>query len=102
MQDLILKILSFGWVLYMNFLLGKILFFYDTGKLIGFVDLGSTQNRIDEPVKTLSSEVSSTVSEEATHMFVFTAVSPFSNLNLWNFSNPPLMYRLVFLSVLKN
>ena len=57
----------------------KDLVFDDTGKLIGFVDLGSTQNSIDELEKSLSSDVSSTVPEEATHMFVFMAVSLFSN-----------------------
>jgi len=41
----------------------KDLVFDDTGKLIGFVDLGLTQNRIDEFEKSLSSEVSSTVPE---------------------------------------
>ena len=63
----------------MKFPLGKILFFDDTGKLIGFVDLGSTQNNIDELERSLSSEGSSTIPEEVTHMFVFMAVSLFSN-----------------------
>ena len=57
----------------------KDLVFDNTGKLIGFVDLGATQNQIDELEGSLSSEGSSTISEEATHMFVFMAVSLFSN-----------------------
>ena len=57
----------------------KDLVFDDTGKLIGFVDLGSTQNNIDELERSLSSQGSSTIPEEATHMFVFMAVSLFSN-----------------------
>ena len=56
----------------------KDLVFDDSGKLNGFVDLGSTQNKIDELERSLSSEVSSTVPEEAIHMFVFMAVSLFS------------------------
>ena len=57
----------------------KDLVFDDTGKLIGFVDLGTTQNQIDEIEGSLSSEGSSTIPEEATHMFVFMTVSLFSN-----------------------
>lgn len=58
----------------------KELVFDDTGKLIGFIDLGETQNSIDQFERLLSSQVSSTSApEEATHMFVFMAVSLFSN-----------------------
>ena len=60
----------------------KDLVFDDTGKLIGFVDLGTTQNKIDEVEGSLSSEGSSNIPEEATHMFVFMAVSLFSNWKL--------------------
>ena len=58
----------------------KDLVFDDSGKLIGFVDLGNTQNSIDELEKSLSSKVSPSLApEEATHMFVFMALSLFSN-----------------------
>lgn len=54
------------------------LVFDDSGSLIGFVDLGSAQNSIDKVEKSLSSEGCSSP-EEATHMFVFMAVSLFSD-----------------------
>ena len=58
----------------------KDLVFDDEGKLIGFVDLGSTQNCIDELEQLISSKDEALiVPEEATHMFVFMASSIFSN-----------------------
>ena len=50
-------------------LLGKILFLI-TVTSTGFVDQGSTQNRIDELDKWLSRKVSSAVPEEDTYMFL--------------------------------
>ena len=59
--------------------LRKDLVFDDSGKLIGFVNLGSVQNNIDDLEQSLSSqEMSSITPEEATHMFVFMVVSLFS------------------------
>ena len=59
------------------------LVFDDTGKLIGFVDLGSVQNAIDELEVLLSSKTSSTlVPEEATHMFVFMVVGLFTEFKM--------------------
>ena len=56
------------------------LVFDDSGKLVGFVDLGSTQNCIDMLEDSLSSGSSSTHSpDEATHMFVFMVTSLFSD-----------------------
>lgn len=55
------------------------LVFDDTGKLIAFVDLGAMQNQIDELKGSLSSEGSSSIPEEATHIFIFMAGSLFSN-----------------------
>ena len=52
--------------------LRKDLVFDDTGKLIGFVNLGSVQNCIDDLEQCLSfTDISSITPEEATHMFVF-------------------------------
>ena len=62
--------------------LRKDLVFDDTGKLIGFVDLGATQNQIDEFEGSLSSEGSLTIPEVAIHMFVSMAVSLFSNCKM--------------------
>lgn len=60
--------------------LRKELVFDDSGKLIGFVDLGSTQNCIDDLERSLSSKDDSSHSpEEATHMFVFMVSSLFSD-----------------------
>lgn len=60
--------------------LRKDLVFDDTGKLIGFVNLGSVQNCIDDLEQCLSStDISSITPEEATHMFVFMVVSLFSD-----------------------
>ena len=64
--------------IYDEFYIRKDLVFDDVVKLIGFVDKGSTENRIDELEKSLSSEVSSTVAEEC--MFVVMGVSLFVNL----------------------
>ena len=58
----------------------KDLVFDDRGKLIGFVDPGTTQNKIDELEGSLTSEGSCTIPEEATHMFVFMAVKSFLKL----------------------
>jgi len=58
----------------------KDLVFDDSGKLIGFIDLRSTQNSIDDLEKSLSSKESSSITpDEATHMFVFMVVSLFSS-----------------------
>lgn len=60
--------------------LRKDLVFDDSGKLIGFVDLGSVQNSIDDLEQCLSAEQNSPITpEEATHMFVFMVVSLFSD-----------------------
>ena len=56
--------------------LRKDLFFDDEGKLIGFVNLGSVQNSIDDLEQCLSSSI---IPEQATHMFVFMAISLFSD-----------------------
>ena len=56
------------------------LVFDDAGRLVGFVDLGSTQNCIDRLEYSLSSEDgSSFLPDEATHMLVFIVVSLFSD-----------------------
>ena len=60
--------------------LRKDLVFDDSGKLIGFVNLGSVQNSMDDLEQCLSAkQTSQTTPEEATHMFVFMAVSLFSD-----------------------
>ena len=70
--------------------LRKDLVFDDSGKLIGFVNLGSVQNGIDNLEQSLSSEEQSTITpEEATHMFVFIVVSLFQiGRGQWHFSLP--------------
>lgn len=55
------------------------LVFDDSGKLVGFVDLGSTQNSIDFLEKSLSSDNSSNSPDEATHMIVFMVIGLFSD-----------------------
>jgi hypothetical protein len=63
------------------------LVFDDAGKLIGFVDLGSVQNCIDDLEMCLASKTNYSISTETclkhrnteTHMFVFMAVSLFSD-----------------------
>ena len=60
--------------------LRKDLVFDDSGKLIGFVNLGSVQNSMDDLEQCLSAKQNSpTTPDEATHMFVFMAVSLFSD-----------------------
>ena len=60
--------------------LRKDLVFDDSGKLIAFVNLSSVQNSIDDLEQCLSSSSnSSIIPERATHMFVFMAVSLFSD-----------------------
>ena len=60
--------------------LRKDLVFDDSGKLIGFVNLGSVQNSMDDLEQCLSAKQNSpTIPDEATHMFVFMAVSLFSD-----------------------
>ena len=58
----------------------KDLVFDDSGKLIGFADLKSVQNSIDDVEQCLSAEQNSPITpEEATHMFVFMVISLFSD-----------------------
>ena len=66
--------------------------FDDTGKLlIGFINLGSVQNCIDDLEQCLSStDISSIKPEEATHMFVFMVVSLFSDWKMPVAFFPPL------------
>ena len=60
--------------------LRKDLVFDDSGKLIGFVNLGSVQNSIDDLEQCLSSTDNTSITlEQATHMFAFMAVSLFSD-----------------------
>ena len=60
--------------------LRKNLVFDDSGKLIGFVNLGSVQNSMDDLEQCLCAKQNSpTTPDEATHMFVFMAVSLFSD-----------------------
>ena len=60
--------------------LRKDLVFDDSGKLIGFVDLGSVQNSIDDLEQCLSAGQNSPITpEEVTRMFVFMVVSLFSD-----------------------
>ena len=50
------------------------------GKLVGFVDLGSTQNSVDRLKYSLSNEGDTSFSpDEATHMCVFMIISLFSD-----------------------
>ena len=65
-------------IIYDEVSLRKELVFDDSGKLIGFVNLGSIQNSIDDLEQSLSSEEQSTKTpEEATYMFVFMVESFF-------------------------
>ena len=53
------------------------------GKLVGFVDLGSTQNSIDRLEYSLSNEGDKSFSpDEATHMCVFMIISLFSDCKI--------------------
>jgi hypothetical protein len=71
-----------GWVgiLHDEVSLRQELVFDDTGKLVGFVDLGSTQNSIDRLEYSLSNDGGSSFSPgEATHMCAFMIISLFSD-----------------------
>ena len=92
-----------GWVgiVHDEVSLRQELVFDDTGKVVDFVDLGSTQNSIDSLEYSLSNEGDKSFSpDEATHMCVFMIISPFSfsSLLLLNL----LHYLIFFGNVLRN
>ena len=71
-----------GWVgiVHDEVSLRQELVFDDMGKLVGFVDLDSTQNSIDRLEYSLSNEGDTSFSpDEATHMCVFMIISLFSD-----------------------
>ena len=73
--------------------LRKDLVFDDSGKLIGFVNLGSVQNSMDDLEQCLSAkQTSPTTPEEATHMFVFMAVSLFSDWKMPHFQRTGIRF----------
>ena len=63
--------------------LPKDLIFDDSGKLIGFDNLATVQNSIDDLGQCLSSTNNTSITpEQATHMFIFMAVSLFSDCKM--------------------